>query len=93
MIEIDFEDFVEEVKFQLTEYEEMDEATILDWESKMRKWIMNHTDKQMFHVTSKDDIRVFLREEDEMYDIANQYYIALKNTKDKDYWKHLKWGR
>lgn len=93
MIEIDFEDFIEEVKFQLTEYEELEEEVILDWEKKMRAWILNHTDKKAFRIKSKDDICIYLKDEDEMYDIANQYYTALKNTKDKDYWKHLKWGR
>lgn len=93
MIEIDFEDFVEEVKFQLTEYEDLEEKIILDWETKMRDWITRHNDKKAFHVKSKDDVRIFLKDEDEMYDIANQYYMALHNKKDRDYWKHLKWGR
>ncbi|ROR23454.1 hypothetical protein EDD66_11461 [Mobilisporobacter senegalensis] len=93
MIEIDFEDFVEEVKFQMTEYEELDETTILDWETKLRKWVKEHKEKKFFHVKSKDDIAVFLRDEDEMYELAEKFYRAYKNNKLDEYWKKLKWGR
>lgn len=93
MIEIDFEDFVEEIKYQMTEYEELDETTILEWEKKLRKWIKENRDKKCFHVKSKDVITVFLKDEDETYELAEKYHKAYKSNKVDEYWKKLKWGR
>lgn len=93
MIEIDLEDFVEEVKFQMTEHEELDEETIINWEVRLREWILGHEDKRKYHVKSKDDIKIFLKDEDEMDEIAEKFYIAVKSNRTDQYWKKLKWGR
>ena len=91
MIELDFEDFIEEVKYQMTEYEGLDKETILTWEDKLRRWIGEHEDKKSFLVRSRDDITVFLKDEDEMSDLAGDFYKAYKNNQLDEYWKNLKW--
>lgn len=91
MIELDFEDFIEEVKYQMTEYEGLDKETILTWEDKLRRWIWEHEDKKSFLVRSREDITVFLKDEDEMSDLAGDFYKAYKNNQLDEYWKNLKW--
>lgn len=91
MIELDFEDFVEEIKFQMTEYEELEKEAILDWEDKLRQWILEHEDKKSFLVKSKDDITVYLKTEDQMHDLAEEFYKAYKHNQLDEYWKNLKW--
>ena len=38
----DIEDYLEEIKYLLTEYEEMTEEVILDWEDRAREYILKH---------------------------------------------------
>lgn len=89
-MELDFEDFIEEVKFQMTEYELLEETTILDWETKAREWVIKHPDKKYLKVISEDDIQVKVKDEDVMYEIALSFYRAVKNNQVEEYWKRFK---
>lgn len=93
MFEMDFEDFVEEIKFLMTEYEDMEEETILDWEEQLRIWVMDHKDKRFIHVKNRDDIKVFPYGEEELEELAEEYHKAIQTGKTRDYWKKLSWGR
>lgn len=93
MIEVDLEDYLEEVKFQMTEYEELEETTILEWEAEFRNWILSHQDKKKCIIKNKNDITIILNDEDEMEEVAAKFYKAYKNNKTIQYWKKLKWGR
>jgi len=86
----DLEDFVEEVKFMLTEYDEMTKEIILDWENKFREWIDRKSSSKFIKYNSKDDIHIQVKDEDIMYKIAFKYYKAYKNNTCKEYWENLK---
>lgn len=86
MMEIDFEDFIEEVKFQMTEYEELEEQTIKDWEVRARKWVDEHEDKKKRIMKLKEDIILKIKDEDVMYEVAQKFYQAYRNDKVKEYW-------
>lgn len=86
MIEIDLEDFLEDVKLQMTEYEILDEVTIKNWEARTRKWIKEHDDKKRKIVKLKGDILVKVDDEDITYDIAQKFYKAVKTDKTEEYW-------
>lgn len=86
MMEMDLEDFVEEVKFQMTEYEALDEKTIKEWEAKARKWVDKHSDKKYGIIKHRDEILVKVKDEEACIEIADKYYKAFKNDKLKDYW-------
>lgn len=86
MVEIDLEDFIEEVKFQMTEHEELDEATIKDWESKARAWVDTHKDKKGRIIKGKEDIIIKVKDEDVMYEIAEKFYQSYRKDNIKDYW-------
>lgn len=85
----DFEDFVEEVKFQMTEYDELTEEVILDWEKKVREWILSQHDGKNIIVKSPDDIFVVVKDENIMYNIALRYHNAVRKGQQDDYWKKL----
>ena len=82
----DFEDFIEEIKFQMTEYDELTEEVILDWEKRVREWIMKHSDGKMIIVKDEDDITIMVKDEQIMYDIALKYHNAFRKNETKEYW-------
>lgn len=85
MVEMELEDFMEEVKYQMTEYEILDEEMIKQWETKARKWTKDHFDRG-FMVRRGDDILLSLRDEDVMEELALKFYKAVKEEKLKEYW-------
>lgn len=85
MMEMDLEDFIEEVKFQMTEFEALDEKTIKDWEKKARKWVDTHDDRKRI-IKHRDEILVKITDEEACIDVAEKFYKAYKNDKIKEYW-------
>jgi hypothetical protein len=88
-MELDLEDFIEEVKFQMLEYEILSEEKILDWEEKVRIWIQNHKDKRAITYKNSDDIIIKIRNLDIMTELALKYYKAVKYNQVGDYWKRF----
>ena len=86
MIEMDFEDFIEEVKFQMTEFDALDEKTIKEWEAKARTWVDKHDDKKRRIIKHDDEIIVKVKDEEVCFEIAEKFYKAVKYDKVKDYW-------
>lgn len=87
MIEIDFEDFMEEVKFQMTEYEDLKEDMILDWEDRAREWMGQHKKNKKWVFKSKDDIILSVKNEDVMLEVAKKFHTAYRQDKLEEYWK------
>ena len=85
----DFEDFVEEVKFQMTEYDDLTEEIILDWEAKVRKWIMKNADGKKISVKSEDEIFVMVKDENIMYNIALRFHNAVRKGQVDEYWHNF----
>lgn len=86
----DIEDFLEEVKFQMTEYESLTEEIILDWEKKARNWINSNADGKHIIYKSEDDILITVKDENIMYDIALRFNNAFRKAKLEEYWKNFK---
>lgn len=86
MTEIDLEDFLEEIKFQMTEYEELDEKIILDWELRTRRWVKDHNDKKRRIVKLKRETLIKVEDEDITYTIAERFYRAYSTGKLEEYW-------
>lgn len=85
----DLEDFIEEVKFQMTQYDYLEDEKIFEWEEKARKWVEMHKDKKYIKYKSKDEIYLALDSEDTevMEKIARIYYKSVKNKTEEAYWK------
>jgi len=86
----DIEDFIEEVKFMLTEYDEMTKEIILDWEKKFREWIDKKSGSKYIKYKSEEEIYIQVKDENIMYDIALRYHNAYRKKTFDDYWKNLK---
>lgn len=89
MIEMDLEDYLEEVKYQMTEYDILEEDIIKEWEVKARKWTKDHFDRKIM-VRRGDDLLLLLKNEDIMEDVAQKFYKAVKEDNIKGYWYRFK---
>ena len=82
----DLEDYLEEVKFLMTEYEVLTENVILDWEKKARKWVDNNIDGKNICKRHEDEILVIVKDENIFWDIALKYNNYYRKGKEKEYW-------
>lgn len=93
-MELDFEDFIEEIKFQMTEFDRLTEEDILDWEDKAREWVNENHNQKYLKYKSPDDILVKLKNEDAAVEvpqeIARLYYRAVRDDKVLEYWDDFK---
>jgi len=93
-MELDFEDFIEEIKFQMTEFDRFTEEDILGWEEKARVWVKENQSQRYLKYKSEDDIIVKLKNEDAAVEvpqeIARLYYRAVRDDKVEAYWEQFK---
>lgn len=89
-MDLDFEDFIEEIKFQMTEFDRLTEDDILDWEDKARVWVEHNSKQKYLKYKSADDIMVKLKNEDAAIEvpqeIARLYYRAVRDDAVDKYW-------
>ena len=85
----DLEDYLEEVKFLMTEYEELTETIILDWEKKARKWVDNNIDGKNIRKRREDEILVIVKDENIFWDIALKFHNFYRKGKEKEYWDNF----
>ena len=85
----DIEDYLEEIKYLLTEYDEMTEEVILAWEAKAREYIMKHNDGKKIKVKSKDDVQILIKDEQIFWDMALKYHNYVRKGMEDIYWKEF----
>lgn len=86
-MEMDLEDYLEEVKFQMTEYDILDEKRILGWEKQARKWVAAHKTNPRIHYRSGEDIWVTVKSEEDLEKTAEKFSQAVKKEQTEKYWK------
>lgn len=91
-MEIDFEDYVEEVKFQMIEYDILTEERIKGWESNLREWVEGHKDHRNLKYKDSENIMVRIKDEEVFENVALKFYKAVKNNQTGDYWKRFQIG-
>lgn len=82
----DIEDYLEEIKYLLTEYDEMTEDIILEWEDKAREYIMSHSDGKKIKMKSEDDIQIAVKDEQIFWDMALKYHNFYRKGEVDKYW-------
>lgn len=86
----DLDDYLEEIKFEMTQYEELTKEVILEWENKAREWALSNNDNKRIFVKNKDDISIMVKDEDIMHNIALQFYNSYIKGEEEKYWKKFK---
>lgn len=85
----DLEDYLEEVKYLMTEYDELTEEVILDWEEKVREWVNSNIDGKNIRKRKEDEILVIVKDENIFWDIALKYHNFYRKGKEDDYWQEF----
>ena len=77
-MKLSMEEVIEAVKEELLCYEDMEEYA-QQWEKEFRQWVKKKYDKKVYVMTIKD--------EDEIFEIADSYRDAIEENNIKQYWK------
>lgn len=83
MIKLPIEEFIFEVREEILCYEELGEAKAAQWEENFRRWLSDAGIK-------KKNIRkecYCIQDESEIFDIADEYFKAVEEKREEDYWK------
>ena len=59
----DLDDYLEEVKYLMTEYEDLTEEIILEWEEKVREWVEKNIDGKSIKKKNDDEILIKVKDE------------------------------
>ncbi|BBF44083.1 hypothetical protein lbkm_2771 [Lachnospiraceae bacterium KM106-2] len=86
-MQIELEEFLEEVKFQMLEWDTLTEEDILGWEKKARKWLNSYRDTKHLISKKRDDIYLRIKNEDVASEHARLYYRAKRDNQFEEYWK------
>jgi hypothetical protein len=70
----------------LTEYDEMTEEVILEWEDKAREYIMSHSDGKKIKMKNEDDIVIAVKDEQIFWDMALKYHNYYRKGEVNKYW-------
>lgn len=93
MMEMDLEDYIEEVKFQMVEIDDtiLNKETILDWEKKAREWVAKDKGKASYlRYRSEDEIYIKVKNEEVCEITARRFYKAVIDKREAAYWKEFK---
>lgn len=85
----DIEDYLEEIKYLLTEYDEMTEEVILEWENNAREYIMSHSDGKKIKMRNEDDIQIAVKDEQIFWDMALKYHNYYRKGEVDKYWEEF----
>lgn len=77
-MKLSMEEVIEAVKEELLCYEEMEEYA-QQWEKEFREWVKKKYPNKVYVMTIKD--------EDEIFEIADSYRDAIEEHSIKQYWK------
>lgn len=93
MVEMDLEDYIEEVKFQMVDaYDDvLDKEMILGWEERAREWVEKNRGKSpCIRYRSGDEIYVRMKNEEVCETTAGRFYQAVINKSTDEYWRKFK---
>ncbi len=86
-MKIEINEFIEMVKLELENYEDITVEQINFWEATFRKMV---GEKSLSKKNFKDDIHYELSDESEIFAIADDYYSAIEFNDYKTYWDTFK---
>jgi len=87
MIKILIDDFVYEVKEEILSYEDLGKKKADEWEKCFFKWLENPkiSKKSVKEISGKK--YYLIKDESEIFDIADEYFYAVEQKREKNYWE------
>ncbi len=85
-MKLGIEELIENVKDELLCYEEMEQAT-QQWEKEFRLWIDKNKGKNKDILIEQNQFFFKIKDEEEIFEIANAYMDAIDEGSIKQYWE------
>lgn len=85
-MKLNIEEMIADVKDELLCYEGMEQKAE-KWEKEFREWVKNHTGKSKDIMKEGDKTLFRIRDEEEIFEIADSYMDALEEGSVKTYWE------
>ena len=83
-------DLIDEVKAEIIGYEELGEEKALEWEARFCA-IVERPNYKKFHIKERDGTKYFeLKDESDIFSIADNYFAAVDTNEEEKYWDGLK---
>lgn len=86
---IEFKEFIDEVKEEIMCYEELGQEYALKWEKEFYQWSEANLGKNKNIKELKGKFYFVISDESEIFEIADSYYDAIMDKNEKDYWKNF----
>lgn len=87
-MKLSIEELIENVKDELLCYEDM-EQTALVWEKEFRAWIDQNKGKHKDILVEQNKVFLKIKDEEDVFEIANSYMDALDEGSVKQYWENF----
>lgn len=84
-MKLTIEELIENVKEELLCYENMAQSAVR-WETEFRSWLAAHKGKSKDIIEEKGRLFFKIKDEDEIFEIADSYIDALEDGAVKVYW-------
>ncbi|WP_312071875.1 hypothetical protein [Anaerotignum propionicum] len=85
-MKLGIEELIENVKDELLCYEDMEQAT-QKWEKEFRLWIDKNKGKNKDILEEQNQVFFKIKDEEEIFEIANSYMDAIDEGSIKQYWE------
>ena len=86
MLKLELDEFIFEVKDEISCYEEIGTEGADKWEADFRKWI-NSPIKKKNVIIKNSKVYFCIEDESEIFDIADSYIESIEQNKTEEYWK------
>lgn len=90
MFKISKEEFLDEVTAELMGYEEISNEKIDEFVNKVDSYIEKHKGKDKRIIQKADDIILTFKDETDIFQMVDQYYVAVVNNETNEYWNDWK---
>lgn len=87
-MKLPMEEFIENVKEELLCYEEM-EGLFPKWEKEFQAWLEKNKGKHKDIVIEKGSIFFKIKDEEEIFEVAESYLDAMEEGNIKQYWENF----
>ena len=86
-MKIDIEDFIFEVKDEISCYEEYGKKQADKWEEGFINWLGNNKIKKKNIKKEGEKVFYTIDDESEIFDIADEYISSIEEDNEENYWK------
>jgi hypothetical protein len=86
-MEFELDEFLEEIKVEMSGYEEITEELINNWETRTKAWILENVNKKNRIIKNNNSIYIQLDDESDIFKVVDRYLAAVDGDEVEAYWQ------